>query len=64
MSEAQSEEVLWVTILAAINKRLREGFGPLRKMRNSSDTLPLMDMAAGVKSQRKLGFKGVVRVVG
>lgn len=50
----KKEEEKWVIIHAAINRRLREGFGLLRKMRNSLDTLLLMDMDAGVKFQKKL----------
>lgn len=52
--ETGKEEERWVIIHAAINRRLREGFGLLRKMRNSLDTLLLMDMDAGVKFQKKL----------
>ncbi|KAK7839291.1 hypothetical protein CFP56_018196 [Quercus suber] len=32
-------------------------------MKSSSDTLTLMAMAVGVKSQKKLGFKGVEKAV-
>ena len=45
---------IWVTILAATNKRLREGFGHLKKMKNSSDISLHMAMDVGVRFLRKL----------
>lgn len=39
----------WV-ITAAANRKLREGYGLLKKMKSSSNTSPPMAMAAGVLS--------------
>lgn len=45
---------IWDNTLVAISRRLREGFGHLKKMKSSLDTSPIMAMAVGVKSLKKL----------
>ena len=46
--------IIWVTILAATNKRLREDFGHLKKMKSSSDISLHTAMDVGVRFLRKL----------
>jgi hypothetical protein len=46
--------IIWVTILAATSKRLREDFGHLKKMKSSSDISLHMAMDVGVRFLRKL----------
>jgi hypothetical protein len=46
--------IVWVTILAATSKRLREDFGHLKKMKSSSDISLHTAMDVGVRFLRKL----------
>jgi hypothetical protein len=47
----------WYITLVATNRRLKEDYGHLKKMKNSSNTLKLMDMVVGAQFQNLLVLK-------